>query len=57
MVEYGKTTTFADKKEKRNPPPIIFGIPFGEVSHLDYQPDSKLKVPQSDLLVFFTIYL
>ena len=53
MVEYGKTTTFADKKEKRNPPSIIFGIPFGEVSHLDYQPDSKLKVPQSDLLVFF----
>ena len=53
MAEYGSTTTFNPKKEKRNPPPIIFGIAFGEVSHLDYQPDSKLKVPQSDLLVFF----
>ena len=53
MVEYGSTTTFAEKKDKRKPPLVIFGIPFGEVSHLDYQPNSKLKVPQSDLLVFF----
>ena len=52
MVEYGNTTQVS-KKEKRNPPPIIFGIPFGEISHLDYQPDTKLKVPQNDLLVFF----
>ena len=37
----------------RNSPTIIFGIPLGEISHLDYQPDTKLKVPQSDLLVFF----
>jgi len=53
MVEYGSTTTFAGKKEKRNPPTVIFGIPLGEISYLDYQPNSKLKVPQSDLLVFF----
>ncbi len=53
MAEYGITTTFDPKKEKRNSPTIIFGIPLGEISHLDYQPDTKLKVPQSDLLVFF----
>ena len=46
MVEYGNATTFAEKKVKRNPPPIIFGIPFGEVTHLDYQPNTELKVPQ-----------
>ncbi len=52
MVEYGKST-LVKKEIKRNPPLIIFGIAFGEVSHLDYPPNSKLKVPQSDLLVFF----
>ena len=52
MVEYGKTNLIK-KKEKKNPPLIIFGIAFGEISHLDYEPNTKLKVPQNDLLVFF----
>ena len=52
MVEYG-TTNVINKKEKRNPPLVVFGIAFGEVSHLDYEPNTKLKVPQNDLLVFF----
>ena len=52
MVEYG-STKIIDKKEKKNPPLIIFGIAFGEISHLDYEPNTKLKVPQNDLLVFF----
>ena len=52
MVVYGKTN-LVKKQEKRNPPTVIFGITFGEVSHLDYEPNSKLKVPQNDLLVFF----
>ena len=52
MVEYGKSTLVA-KKVKRNPPLVVFGIAFGEVSHLDYEPNTKLKVPQGDLLVFF----
>ena len=52
MVEYG-TSNVIKKQDKKNPPLIIFGIAFGEVSHLDYEPNSKLKVPQTDLLVFF----
>ena len=52
MVEYGKSNQIK-KKEKRNPPLVVFGFAFGEVSHLDYQPNSKLKTPQNDLLVFF----
>ena len=52
MVEYGKSNLVI-KKVKRNPPLVVFGIAFGEVSHLDYPPNSKLKVPQGDLLVFF----
>ena len=52
MVEYG-STNLVNKKERRNPPPVFLGIAFGEISHLDYKPDSKLKVPQNDLLVFF----
>ena len=52
MVEYG-STKIINKKEKKNPPLIIFGIAFGEISHLDYEPNTKLKVPQNDLLVFF----
>tara|TARA_S200000501_G_scaffold186709_1_gene175595 strand:+ start:653 stop:1816 length:1164 start_codon:yes stop_codon:yes gene_type:complete len=52
MVEYGKSNT-AGKREKRDPPLVIFGIAFGEVSYLDYNPNSKLKVPQNDLLIFF----
>ncbi len=52
MVEYGKPNIVSTKNE-RTPPPVFFGITFGEVSYLDYEPDSKLKVPQNDLLVFF----
>ena len=52
MVEYG-STNLLKKKETRKPPLIIFGFVFGEESHLDYEPNSKLKVPQNDLLVFF----
>ena len=53
MVEYG-TSNLVKKKANKNPPLVIFGIAFGEVSYLDYEPDSKLKVPQNDLLVFFS---
>ena len=52
MVEYGNYNQ-TKKQEKKNPPLVVFGIAFGEVSHLDYEPNSKLKVPQNDLLVFF----
>ena len=52
MVEYG-TSNLVKKKVTKNTPLVIFGIAFGEVSFLDYEPDSKLKVPQNDLLVFF----
>ena len=52
MVEYGKSN-IVSIKEKRNPPVVLFGIPLGEVSYLDYEPDTKLKVPQEDLLIFF----
>ena len=51
MVEYGKSNTVSIKK--RTPPTVLFGIAFGEISHLDYEPDTKLKVPQEDLLIFF----
>ena len=52
MVEYG-SSNFVKKRDPRKPPLVVFGIVFGEESHLDYEPDSKLKVPQNDLLVFF----
>ncbi len=52
MVEYGKTN-IVPKKTERTPPIVVFGISFGEVSYLDYEPDTKLKVPQEDLLIFF----
>ena len=52
MVEYGESN-FVKSEKKRNPPPVIFGFEFGEVSYLDYEPDAKLKVSQDDLLVFF----
>ena len=52
MAEYGAPT--ADSKSpKRSPPVTVFGITIGESSYLDYEPNTKLKVPQSDLLVFF----
>jgi len=53
MAEYGSSNLISNRKENRNPPLVIFGIAFGEVSYLDYEPNSKLKVPQADLLVFF----
>ena len=28
-------------KKERTPPTIVFGITFGEVSHLDYEPDTN----------------
>ena len=43
MVEYG-SSNLINKDEKRNPPLVVFGIAFGEVSHLDYKPNPKLKV-------------
>ena len=52
MVEYG-TANLVKKKANKNPPLVVFGIAFGEVSYLDYEPDTKLKVAQNDLLVFF----
>ena len=52
MAEYG-TPYLVKRKEKSKPPLILFGVSFGETSHLDYEPNSKLKVPQNDLLVFF----
>ena len=51
MVEYG-SSKIVIKKETRKPPLVVFGFVFGEESHLDYEPNSKLKVPQNDLLVF-----
>ena len=52
MVEYG-SSNLLKKEAARKPPLVIFGIVFGEESHLDYEANSKLKVPQNDLLVFF----
>ena len=52
MVEYGASEIVSQRK-KRTPPTVVFGIAFGEISHLDYDPDTKLKVAQQDLLVFF----
>ena len=52
MVEYG-ATKIVNNERKNNPPLVIFGIAFGDVSYLDYPADTKLKVPQDDLLIFF----
>ena len=52
MVEYG-SSNLLKKEAVRKPPLVIFGIVFGEESHLDYEANSKLKVNQNDLLVFF----
>ena len=52
MAEYGDFN-LVKKKETRKPPVVVFGIVFGEESHLDYEPNSKLKVNQNDLLIFF----
>ena len=52
MVTYG-SSNLINSEVKRNSPPVFLGIAFGEVSHLDYKPNPKLKVPQADLLIFF----
>ena len=49
MVEYGQSNVVSKKKE-RTPPTTFFGISFGEISYLDYDPNTKLKVQQQDLL-------
>ena len=52
MAEYGAAPS-NNNSPKKSPPITVFGITFGEASYLDYEADTKLKVPQSDLLVFF----
>ncbi|KGF87639.1 type II secretion system F family protein [Prochlorococcus marinus] len=52
MAEYGKSIVETNSIQ-RTPPIKVFGIVFGEESYLDYPPNTKLKVPQNDLLVFF----
>ena len=52
MAEYGKSIVETNSIQ-RTPPVKVFGIVFGEESYLDYPPNTKLKVPQNDLLVFF----
>ena len=46
MVEYGQSNVVSNKKE-RTPPTMFFGIRFGEISYLDYEPNTKLKVEES----------
>tara|TARA_A100001388_G_scaffold19461_1_gene12794 strand:+ start:1885 stop:3051 length:1167 start_codon:yes stop_codon:yes gene_type:complete len=53
MAEYGSVPIVSKKITKRSPPLVIFGVTFGESSYLDFEPDTKLKVKQDDLLVFF----
>ena len=53
MAEYGSVPVVPKKISKRSPPLVIFGITFGESSFLDYEPNTRLKVKQADLLVFF----
>ena len=53
MAEYGSVPVVPKKISKRSPPLVIFGITFGESSFLDYEPNTRLKVKQDDLLVFF----
>ncbi len=53
MAEYGSVPEVSKKVAKRSPPLVVFGITFGESSYLDYEPNTKLKVKQDDLLVFF----
>ena len=41
MVEYGKSKP--NQKKEKEILPSFFGITFGEVSHLDYEPEFKIK--------------
>ena len=52
MVEYGQSNVVSKKKD-REPPIMLFGISLGEISYLDFEPNTKLKVKQEDLLIFF----
>ncbi len=52
MVEYG-ASKIVNQERKINPPLVFFGIVFGEESYLDYPPNTKLKVKQDDLLIFY----
>ena len=52
MVEYGQSNVVSKKKD-RTPPTMLFGISFGEISYLDFEPNTKLKVEEADLLIFF----
>ena len=53
MAEYGSVPKTKNNIAKKSPPLVVFGITFGESSYLDFEPDTKLKVKQEDLLVFF----
>ena len=53
MAEYGSVPKTAKNIVKKSTPLVVFGITFGESSYLDFEPDTKLKVKQDDLLVFF----
>ena len=53
MAEYGLVPKTTKNIVKKSPPLVVFGITFGESSYLDFEPDTKLKVKQDDLLVFF----
>ena len=53
MVEYGSTNLINKRSEKKSSLLVLFGITFGEISYLDYEPNTKLKVPQNDLLIFY----
>ena len=52
MVEYGQSNLISKPKEKKTSKEL-FGIRFGEISYLDFEPNTKLKVKQEDLLIFF----
>jgi len=52
MVEYGKSDEIISKNSGSKPL-TIFGITFGESSFRDFEPNTKLKVPPKDLLIFF----
>ena len=50
MAEYGSAPIVSKKIAKRSPPLVIFGITFGESSFLDYEPNTRLKVKQDQVI-------
>ena len=42
MAEYG-SPNLVKRKEKRKPPLIIFGVPFGEISHDVYEMHVRIR--------------